>query len=181
MDEKAEVAAPAQDPKRSKHNSLSKTSTLSQECSDGASQATAHALSGAKDSALLEELKKDEATEKAEEVNEGDDWATDPENARNWSALRKWTSMLVVSVIFPNHISSTHSIIAQVSFYTLIPPLASSMMAPGLPEVAAKYNITNPTVVALTLSIFLISFALAVRNYFHINSPRNNRCCSSSL
>ncbi len=51
------------------------------------------------------------------------------------------------------------------------------MMAPGLPEVAAKYNITNPTVVALTLSIFLISFALAVRNHSHIDSPRINRRC----
>ena len=37
------------------------------------------------------------------------------------------------------------------------------MMAPGLPEVAVKYHITNPTIVALTLSVFLTSFALGVR------------------
>lgn len=43
-----------------------------------------------------------------------------------------------------------------------IPPLASSMMAPGLPDVAQKYGITDPTIVALTLVVFLISFALAV-------------------
>jgi len=36
------------------------------------------------------------------------------------------------------------------------------MMAPGIPEVAAKYHITEPTTIALTLSIFLISFALGV-------------------
>lgn len=99
MDIKAEVVATVQDPERSKHNSLSKTSTLSQERSDGASQATTHAVSGARDSALLDDLKKDEATEKAVEVNESDDWATDPENARNWTALRKWTSMLVVGLV----------------------------------------------------------------------------------
>lgn len=34
------------------------------------------------------------------------------------------------------------------------------MMAPGLPDLALKYGITNPTVLALTLSIFLLSFAI---------------------
>ena len=48
------------------------------------------------------------------------------------------------------------------SFYTFVSPLASSMMAPGLPEIATKYGITNPTVVALTLSIFLLAYALGV-------------------
>ncbi|KAK2461288.1 hypothetical protein APHAL10511_006815 [Amanita phalloides] len=72
-----------------------------------------------------------------------DGWDNDPDNARNWSLGRKWAAVSIVS------------------FYTFIPPLASSMMASGLPEVATKYGITNPTVVALTLSIFLLSFALA--------------------
>jgi hypothetical protein len=35
-------------------------------------------------------------------------------------------------------------------------------MAPGLPEVAIKYHITNATILALTLSIFLISYGIAV-------------------
>lgn len=34
------------------------------------------------------------------------------------------------------------------------------MMAPGLPDLASKYGITNPAVLALTLSIFLLSFAI---------------------
>lgn len=38
------------------------------------------------------------------------------------------------------------------------------MMAPGIPQVAEKYGITNPTVIALTLSIFLLSFAIGVRS-----------------
>lgn len=48
----------------------------------------------------------------------------------------------------------------QVSFYTFISPLASSTMAPGLPEISAQYHITSPTITAMTLSIFLLSFAL---------------------
>ncbi|KAF9266834.1 multidrug resistance protein 4 [Marasmius fiardii PR-910] len=71
-----------------------------------------------------------------------DDWETDPTNARNWPKRKKWIMVTIVS------------------FYTFIPPLASSMMAPGLPEVAEMYNITNETITALTLSIFLVSFAI---------------------
>lgn len=33
-------------------------------------------------------------------------------------------------------------------------------MAPGLPDVAIKYGITDPTVTALTLSIFVLSLAI---------------------
>ena len=39
------------------------------------------------------------------------------------------------------------------------------MIAPGLPEIAIKYHITNATVVALTLSIFLLSLAITVRHF----------------
>lgn len=41
-----------------------------------------------------------------------------------------------------------------------VSPLASSMMAPALPQIAEHFNITNPTLVAMTLSIFLLSFAI---------------------
>ena len=44
--------------------------------------------------------------------------------------------------------------------YTFVSPLASSIMAPGLPDVAIRYGITDPTLIALTLSIFLLSFAI---------------------
>ncbi|KAF8800960.1 MFS general substrate transporter [Phlegmacium glaucopus] len=85
----------------------------------------------------IPEHKVREALEKLEH-----DWANDPDNARNWSSGKKWTATAIVS------------------FYTLVSPLASSMMAPGLPEIATKYGITNPSVIALTLSIFLLAFAL---------------------
>ncbi|KIY70471.1 MFS general substrate transporter [Cylindrobasidium torrendii FP15055 ss-10] len=73
---------------------------------------------------------------------EEDDWQDDPRNPRNWKAGKKW---IMVSIV---------------SMYTFVPPLASSMMAPGLPIVAIDYGITNETVLALTLSIFLLSFGL---------------------
>ncbi|KAF5351507.1 hypothetical protein D9758_007243 [Tetrapyrgos nigripes] len=81
--------------------------------------------------------------DKKEEVieNEEDDWENDPINARNWSARKKWLAVSVVSA------------------YTFIPPLASSIMAPSLPLIAEQYDIQNQTIVALTLSIFLLSFA----------------------
>ncbi|KAG1850207.1 major facilitator superfamily domain-containing protein [Suillus subalutaceus] len=71
-----------------------------------------------------------------------DEWQQDPANPRNWSPGRKWTTTAIVAL------------------YTFVTPLATSIMAPGLPDVAIKYGITNPTVTALTLSIFLLSFAI---------------------
>ncbi|KAG1897547.1 multidrug resistance protein 4 [Suillus fuscotomentosus] len=71
-----------------------------------------------------------------------DEWQHDPVNPRNWSPAKKWTTTAIVGL------------------YTFVTPLASSIMAPGLPDLAAKFNITNPTVTALTLSIFLLSFAI---------------------
>ncbi|KAF9482341.1 multidrug resistance protein 4 [Pholiota conissans] len=133
MNEKNKTAASVEVVPDPKHASISKSLTISQ---DDVSEATTHVQPAPEESAIPED-KKEEAIENAE-----DDWANDPENARNWPLLKKWISMLVVS------------------FYTLLPPLASSMMAPGLPEVAEKYNITSSTITALTLSVFLISFAL---------------------
>lgn len=42
------------------------------------------------------------------------------------------------------------------------------MVAPGLPEIAKQYNITNSTEVAMTLSIFLLSLAISVRSWFRL-------------
>ncbi|KAG0709503.1 multidrug resistance protein 4 [Suillus ampliporus] len=52
------------------------------------------------------------------------------------------------------------SVLYQVSLYTFVSPLASSIMAPGLPDIAIKFGITDPTIIALTLSVFLLSFAI---------------------
>ncbi|KAG9317591.1 major facilitator superfamily domain-containing protein [Chiua virens] len=71
-----------------------------------------------------------------------DGWKDSLDNPRNWSPLKKWTATSLVS------------------FYTFVTPLGSSMMAPGLQDLASKYGITNPTITGMTLSIFLLSFAI---------------------
>ncbi|KAG8862990.1 hypothetical protein FRB96_000410 [Tulasnella sp. 330] len=63
-----------------------------------------------------------------------DGWEIDPANPRNWTAGKKWRMTGVVAA------------------YTFVSPLASSMMAPALPQVADHFNITNASVVALTLT-----------------------------
>ncbi|KAG9004704.1 hypothetical protein FRB94_002546 [Tulasnella sp. JGI-2019a] len=70
------------------------------------------------------------------------EWDSDPENPRNWSNGKKWRTTAVVSV------------------YTFVSPLASSMIAPALPQIAGHFKITNPTIAALTLSIYILAYAL---------------------
>lgn len=96
-----------------------------------------HEAPGCGESALPED-KDLEALENSEQ-----DWECDPANARNWPAGQKWLAVSIVSL------------------YTFASPLASSMMAPGLPDVAIKYGITDSTTIALTLCVFLLSFAIA--------------------
>ncbi|KAF8575740.1 MFS general substrate transporter [Ramaria rubella] len=83
-----------------------------------------------------------ESLERTRKADSDTAWDMDPANPRNWSLARKWKNLSIVS------------------FYACITPLASSMMAPGLPAVAVRYDITSPTVVALSLSIYLLAFAM---------------------
>ncbi|OCH93097.1 multidrug resistance protein 4 [Obba rivulosa] len=85
----------------------------------------------------IPEDKKEEPLENAE-----DDWMHDPENPRNWPARKKWT------------------MIAIVALYTFVTPLASSMMAPALELIAEHFGINSPTITSMTLSIFLLTFAV---------------------
>ncbi|KAL7951718.1 major facilitator superfamily domain-containing protein [Trichoderma barbatum] len=56
--------------------------------------------------------------------------------------------------------SKKYQAIGLISFQAFISPLASSIMAPGLPEIAENYNIKSDTVLALTLTIYLLAWAL---------------------
>ncbi|KDQ29201.1 hypothetical protein PLEOSDRAFT_1092869 [Pleurotus ostreatus PC15] len=76
------------------------------------------------------------------QLTDDDIWNLDSANPRNWSFRKKWTAAGIVSL------------------YTFVSPLASSMMAPGLLQVAEQYHVTNPTTLAMTLSIFLLAYAL---------------------
>ncbi|KAH9973090.1 major facilitator superfamily domain-containing protein [Lactifluus volemus] len=72
-----------------------------------------------------------------------EDWTVDPRNPRNWPQRKKWAAVSVVSM------------------YTVVAAIVSSMMAPALPYIAERFHIVNPTELALTLSIFMLSFALS--------------------
>ncbi|KAH9939879.1 major facilitator superfamily domain-containing protein [Amylocystis lapponica] len=100
-------------------------------------QALPPTLKGGEGESAIPEDKNKEPLE-----NEEDDWQHDPQNPRNWTFGRKWRMIGIVSL------------------YTFVTPLASSMMAPALPQIAEHFGITNPTIVALTLSIFLLTFAI---------------------
>ncbi|GJE84455.1 MFS general substrate transporter [Phanerochaete sordida] len=91
---------------------------------------------GEGESAIPEDYKEDVIE------NREDDWEHDPRNPRNWGSWKKWQMTGIVSL------------------YTFVSPLASSMMAPGLPQIAQHFDITSETIVAMTLSIFLLTFAI---------------------
>ncbi|KAM0265575.1 hypothetical protein ACHAQJ_000006 [Trichoderma viride] len=69
-------------------------------------------------------------------------WKGSENNPINWAKSKKYRT------------------IGLISFQAFISPLASSIMAPGLPEIAEKYNIKSDTVLALTLTIYLLAWAL---------------------
>lgn len=60
----------------------------------------------------------------------------DPENPKNWALKRKWIATVVVSM------------------FTFISPVASSMVAPALPQIEQDLGITNTVETQMTLSIF---------------------------
>lgn len=66
----------------------------------------------------------------------------DPENPKNWTRKRKWMATAVVSL------------------FTFISPVSSSMIAPGLTQLQAEFNIQSPSQVAISLSVFILAFAV---------------------
>jgi multidrug resistance protein len=72
----------------------------------------------------------------------GWDGPDDPKNPKNWSIGRKWAATLVVSS------------------FTFISPVSSSMIAPALGAISREFNITNEIEQSLTLSIFVLAYAI---------------------
>ena len=70
------------------------------------------------------------------------DGPDDPQNPKNWSSKRRWIATL------------------NVSSFTLISPLSSSMVAPALPAMSERFGVTNAVVSQLMLSIFVLAFAI---------------------
>ncbi|POR33647.1 Putative transporter [Tolypocladium paradoxum] len=72
------------------------------------------------------------------------DGPDDPENPKCWPIKRKWAAVLC----------------GMLSFFTLISPVASSMVAPGLEAIGQDLHITSDLERALVLSIFVAAYAL---------------------
>jgi hypothetical protein len=66
----------------------------------------------------------------------------DPKNPKNWSMKRKWAATFIVSA------------------FTLVSPISSSMIAPALGSIKKDFNITNEVEAFLTLSIFVLAYAI---------------------
>ncbi|KAH8817763.1 multidrug resistance protein 4 [Flagelloscypha sp. PMI_526] len=69
-------------------------------------------------------------------------WDVDQRNPWNWSLKRKWTATGVVGL------------------YTLVAPMSSVIMAPALDLIALEYGVRNSTIIGMSLSIFLLLFAI---------------------
>ena len=70
------------------------------------------------------------------------DGEDDPANPKNWTSHKKWAATLTVSL------------------FTLISPISSSMTAPALNKIGQDLNITDETELSLTLSIFVLAYAI---------------------
>ncbi|KAF1982316.1 membrane transporter [Aulographum hederae CBS 113979] len=66
----------------------------------------------------------------------------DPQNPMNWSAKMKWGNIALLSTL------------------SLITPLASSMFAPGVPEVMREFHSTSQTLATFVVSVYVLGFAV---------------------
>lgn len=66
----------------------------------------------------------------------------DPANPTNWSEMVKWGNVAILS------------------FNTLITPLASSMFAPGVPQVMKDFHSDNESLATFVVSVYVLGFAV---------------------
>ncbi|CAI7584039.1 unnamed protein product [Penicillium glandicola] len=71
----------------------------------------------------------------------GWDGQDDPNNPQNFPAKKKWVLLALISAL------------------TLISPLASSMFSPAISYVAVEFRVTNETILAFSVSIYILGYA----------------------
>ncbi|KAF2180796.1 major facilitator superfamily transporter [Zopfia rhizophila CBS 207.26] len=71
------------------------------------------------------------------------DWAgpDDAENPQNWTPFKKWSNIAVLSLI------------------TFNVPLASSMFAPGVPQLLEDFGTTNQSLATFVVSVYILGLA----------------------
>lgn len=72
----------------------------------------------------------------------GWDGQDDPNNPQNFAPKRKWM------------------LLALMSSFTFISPLASSMFSPAISYVAADFGVTNETLLSFSVTIFLLGYTV---------------------
>lgn len=70
------------------------------------------------------------------------DGPDDPNRPHNWTARKKWANMAIVS---------------SICFLT---PLASSMVAPGVPLIMREFKVTDGTIGSFIVSIYIVGYAI---------------------
>jgi len=96
-----------------------------------------------RDVVALSRLEKQKSTRSVKDPNLVTwDSEFDPHNPKNWSMKRKWAATIIVSS------------------FTLVSPISSSMISPALSSISAEFGITNEVEAQLTLSIFVLAYAI---------------------
>ncbi|KAF5026579.1 hypothetical protein F66182_1304 [Fusarium sp. NRRL 66182] len=71
----------------------------------------------------------------------GWDGPDDPENPQNWSAGKKWVNIVLLS------------------FMTFLTPFASSMFAPGIPQVMKDFGVDSTYLASFVVSVYVLGYA----------------------
>jgi hypothetical protein len=86
------------------------------------------------------------ASESEEETSDPNivDWdgPSDPHNPLNWPSLKKFTNLFVLSMM------------------TFLTPLASSMFAPGVPQLMQEFNSSSTLLATFVVSVYVLGFAV---------------------
>lgn len=73
----------------------------------------------------------------------GWDGQDDPQNPQNFASSKKW------------------ALLALISAFTFLSPLASSMFSPAVVYMAADFHETNETILSFSVSIFLVGYTVS--------------------
>ncbi|CAF9934272.1 hypothetical protein IMSHALPRED_009653 [Imshaugia aleurites] len=87
------------------------------------------------------------------------DWdgPDDPQNPVNWSEKIKWANVAVIaSITFLTQVTLQAS---SIDSKMLTHPLASSMLAPAVPEVMTEFKSTNLELASFVVSVYILGYA----------------------
>lgn len=91
------------------------------------------------------------------------DGPDDPQNPLNWSYTKKWGTVALVSAL------------------TFTTPLASSIIAPGVPKIMETFNSTDDMIEQFMVSIYVLGFAFGPmsecsRRSWYTGAYKSSRC-----